>query len=332
MTVSRRRRRLMALGAIVLVGAVVTVWWIVAVFAGVWPFDGRLAWRFTPLWAALVAAFTLAATLTAVHLAVLLAQDVPPRPTRRELAGLGEVERARRIRDYRRAGLKGLVVGNDGRTSTSQLQVAIWTLALAFGLLMLIVVGRTPNCPLPAGAPFQGDCPLDDMRGISFASLLGRDFRWEYLFLLGWPLALAITAKRQVYKALDSINEVNEAHGVDVPAGTPAALETDTAARVKAPPTDANEVGWVAGLRQAISDDHGRLALMDAQYFLFTVITIGYFLLQLVTHPREGLPEIPATLIVLMGVSGGGYLSGKLLDPVDVKGDQKLPSPTPPGA
>jgi hypothetical protein len=315
--------------AIALPATIVTVWWIVAVFAGAWPFTGKLAWRFTSPWAAVVAALMLTASLVSVHLTVLLAQDVPGRPTRGELASLDAAGRGRRIRDYRRAGLKGLVVGQDGRTSTSQLQVVMWTLALAFGLLMLIIVGRTPNCPIPPGAPYQGDCPPDAMQGVAFASLLGRDFRWEYLFLLGWPLALAITAKRQVTKALDDINAVNHAEGVEVDAGTAAALETGGPAQVKTPPTDPNEVGWLAGLRQAVSDDHGRLTLLDAQYFLFTVITIMYFVLELVTHPSEGLPEIPATLVVLMGVSGGGYLSGKLLDPVDVKGDHQLPM-TPP--
>ncbi|OLB73364.1 MAG: hypothetical protein AUI14_26315 [Actinobacteria bacterium 13_2_20CM_2_71_6] len=313
------------MGAVVLTVA----WWTVSVFAvnGWFLLSSQLAWVFTARWAAFVAALVVVLALLGTHWAIRLSRGTPEKPTADELALLSDAERARKIAEFRRSGLKGLVVGADGRASTSLVQVAIWSGAIAFGLLLLLLIGRTPNCPV-AGTHF-GSCPTDVLRGVSFGDLLGRGFRWEYLILLGWPVALAVTAKQQVLKALGDIDaDTGAAKDPDqAKAGSPEAVGTDPRAEVKTPSTNPDSIGVLAGLRDVVSDDHGRGALLDAQYFAFTLITVAYFVLQVVTHPGAGLPQIPAALLVLMGISGGGYLSGKVLDPIGAKSERGVPPP-----
>jgi hypothetical protein len=91
-------------------------------------------------------------------------------------------------------------------------QVALWTVGLVFGLLALLLLGRSPSCPAEAGEETFGSCPAGALASrVDFGDLLGDDFRWEYLFLLGWPLTVAITAKRQVLGALDEIDAATQA-------------------------------------------------------------------------------------------------------------------------
>jgi hypothetical protein len=327
----RRTRRRVTLAVVLAVAVLLTAWWTVSVFAtDGWALSsGQLAWRFTARWAALIAAATVALVVVCVHWAMRLSAGTPEKPTAAELATLPDAERALRIREFRRSGLKGLVVGADGRASTSQLQVAIWTVVLVFGLLMLQLVDRTPDCPQAATNPHVGSCPANSLAGVSFVDLLGRHFPWEYLLLLGWPIALAVAAKQQVLKAL---SEIDAATGADADptqpkAGSPEAVGADPRGQVKTPATDPDAIGILAGLRDVVADDHGRGALLDTQYFAFTLVTAGYFILQVVTHPAAGLPQIPAALLVLMGISGGGYLSGKVLDPVGAKSERGVPPP-----
>ena len=327
----RRTRRRFLLVGVLGVAVLLTAWWTVSVFAtGGWALSsGQLAWRFTARWSALIAAALVVLVVVSVHWAMRLSTGTPEKPTAAELATLPDADRAMRIREFRRSGLKGLVVGADGRASTSQVQVAVWTVVLVFGLLLLLLVDRTPNCPQALANPHLGSCPANTLTGVSFADLLGRHFPWEYLLLLGWPIALAVAAKQQVLKAL---SEIDAATGADVDpaqpkAGSPDAVGADPRGEVKTPATDTDAIGVLAGLRDVVADDHGRGALLDAQYFVFTLVTTGYFILQVVTHPAAGLPQIPAALLVLMGISGGGYLSGKVLDPVGAKSERGVPPP-----
>jgi hypothetical protein len=316
------------------VASLVVLWWTISTVrtTGWFALRSELAWRFTPLWAALLAAVILVVTLVCVHWAMRLSKAAPEKPRAKELDRLSPADRAARITAFRRSGLKGLVVGGDGRASTSQLQAEIWTLALVFGLLFLLLVGRTPNCPAAAARPHLGSCPGSAMTGVSFADLLGSQFRWEYLLLLGWPVAVAVTARHQVLSALDQLDAASGAN--DDPnaakAGSADAAGSGTAAEVKTPPTDASAVGILSGLREIVGDDQGRGALLDAQYFAFTLVTVAYFLLELLTAPTSGLPAVPAALLVLMGISGSGYLSAKVLDPIGVRGNRDSTPPPPP--
>ena len=327
----RRGRRRVRLVLVLVVALLILLGWTVSVLgvAGWYGFGDVLAFRFTARWAALVALAIVVLALVCTHWAIRLSPGTPERPTAAALATMEPAERARRIVEFRRSGLKGLVVGADGRASTSQVQVVIWSVALAFGLLLLLLVGRTPNCPWAAAGAHRGSCPANPMAGVSFGDLLGSGFRWEYLVLLGWPVALAVAAKQQVLKALSQIDaKTGAAEDPAVPkAGSPEAVGTEPSAQVKTPAASPDSVGVLPGLREVVSDDHGRGALLDAQYFAFTLLTTGYFVLELTTHPAHGLPQIPAALLVLMGISGGGYLSGKVIDPVGAKSERGVPPP-----
>jgi len=89
--------------------------------------------------------------------------------------------------------------------------------------------------------------------------------------------------------------------------------------KVKTPPTETSAIGLRAGLRQLLSDDTGGGEVLDMQIIAFTFIGVAYFVLEVTTHPGNGLPKIPAALLVLMGISGAGYLSGKLINPMGGK-------------
>jgi hypothetical protein len=54
--------------------------------------------------------------------------------------------------DYRRRGLKAAVIGQDGRASTSKAQVAMWTAAVVWALIDLLLLARA----YPGGNLFTG--------------------------------------------------------------------------------------------------------------------------------------------------------------------------------
>src|SRR6266545_3793168 len=150
---ARRGRRVYWLGFVLVLVVLVVAGWTARMFGY---FGQPLAWRFTARWAALVAAVLVLLALVLTHWAVRLSPGTPERPSAAELAGLGDAGRAARIRDFRRSGVKGLVMGADGRASTSLVQVTLWTVALGYALLMLLLLGRSPNCPV--AAPRGGRC------------------------------------------------------------------------------------------------------------------------------------------------------------------------------
>jgi hypothetical protein len=186
---------------------------------------------------------------------------------------------------HRRDGIKGLVVGLDGRTSTSKVQFVLWTVAVLFTLSYLLVVAHSPNCTkaIAAGAKHKSfDCP--GMRKFDrggFAAAAGGGFPSELLVLLGLPAGAAIVAKQ-------------------VTSNNPAKEEA----------TSGNDAGIAAGLSQIVSKDtSGDLDLLDFQYFVFNLVALGYFLLQFLTKPQAGLPEVPSALLVLSGVSTASYVA-----------------------
>jgi hypothetical protein len=187
----------------------------------------------------------------------------------------------------RRAGLKSLVVGADGRASTSKIQAVIWTYGVLFALLYMIVLGRTLVAVTAGGvAPGVGGF------GDAFAEFLGAGFRFEYVALLGLPIAGAVAAK--------GITTGKVAHE-DL---------------LKAPTGAKPGVG--RGLAEAVSNDAGQTDLVDFQYFAFNLVALLYYFVTFATtsavDPTKGLPVIPATLLALSGVSTTAYLVKKQLE------------------
>ena len=122
----------------------------------------------------------------------------------------------------------------------------------------------------------------------AFNDILNHDPREEYLLLLGGPYAAAIAAKaittQQVTKGLTT--------------KPPKATRKGTASE---------------RVVEIVANDEGALDLGDFQYFAFTLLALTYFAWALIRTPADGLPPIPATLLVLTGVSLGAYVGKKAL-------------------
>jgi hypothetical protein len=68
--------------------------------------------------------------------------------------------------------------------------------------------------------------------------------------------------------------------------------------------------------------------LGDFQYFAFTLLALGFFVVAFVDSPTNGLPAIPGTLLVLSGVSLATYVGKKAL-PDGRAAAPQAPSPEP---
>jgi hypothetical protein len=211
-------------------------------------------------------------------------------PLSRDVVAAGQVavsaaaEHTAALVRARRAGLKSLVIGTDGRASTSKIQAVLWTYGILYTLLYMVVLGRTL-------------LQTRDTRGVgqygdAFADFLNAGFRPEYVALLGLPIAGAIAAKGIVTGKVVS-QEV-----------------------LKAPSSAQPGVG--RGLAEAVSNDAGQTDMVDFQYFGFNLIALLYFFISFATtsalDPSRGLPVIPPTLLALSGVSTTAYLFKKQLE------------------
>jgi hypothetical protein len=183
---------------------------------------------------------------------------------------------------HRRDGIKGLVMGLDGRTSTSKVQFVLWTIVVLFVLSFLLAVANSPNCTKQVAMKRTTfDCPaMKKFNRTGFAAAVGTRFPAELLVLLGLPAGAAIVAKN-----VSSDNPKPQA-------------------------TSGDDAGVAAGLSQIVSKDtNGDLDLLDCQYFIFNLVALTYFLLQFLTKPQAGIPEVPSALLVLAGVSTGSYVA-----------------------
>jgi hypothetical protein len=133
-----------------------------------------------------------------------------------------------RVRE-RRSGLRVLIVGADGRASTSKVQAALWTSAVLYAFLFLLLAGwHIWNWPKTSRLIGLKD---------GFAHLIVHLLQPEYLVLLGVPITAAIAAK-----AL-TLNKIV--------AGT-------------LTKTTGTSGGVVAGLAETISNDTGNADLLRA--------------------------------------------------------------------
>lgn len=185
----------------------------------------------------------------------------------------------------RHRGAKALVIGADGRASTSKLQVLMWTLAVLYALTVLLLWGRSIGCD--DGGPECEEAAT--VRG-HFEAILEEPLETEYYALLGLPTAAAVAAK-----AL-TVNKVAKGEVVKQPVAK-------------------DEAGGVGkALAEVVSADNGRTDLIDFQYFGFNLLALLYFALQFLASPGDGLPEIPPTLIALTGVAVAAYTGKKALE------------------
>jgi hypothetical protein len=190
----------------------------------------------------------------------------------------------------RRQGLKAAVMGQDNRASTSKTQVVLWTAAVVWALIDLLLLARAhPGASL-------------------FTTGMTTNWRPEYLVLLGLPVAAAATAKAAVGGA-------NSGHG---PATDDSSMRkmanTLNVSRVyMREPAGSDVKGFRAGVAELFTGDDNSVDWGDLQYVVFTLITLAYFVIQFLAQPANGLPPVPAALLTLMGVSAAGYAANKVV-------------------
>jgi hypothetical protein len=190
--------------------------------------------------------------------------------------------------------LRHMLLGADHRLSTSKVQVAAWTYVVLFAICALMLMGRSLNCP----ATSQTGCvQIRAPLARAFDAFLTVGLQPSYLLLLGLPTAAAVAAKAITVTKIAAA----QSQGL-VPAKTPA--------------PDVN-LGFGDRVAELVSDDSGATDLGNLQYHLFNLLTMAWFLITFLPHPLnpDGLPELPATLIGLTGVSTAGYVTKKALEP-----------------
>jgi hypothetical protein len=183
----------------------------------------------------------------------------------------------------RRSGLRGLIVGGDGRVSTSLLQTTAWTYALLYAFLDLLLLGwHVVDRP---GTPHLAKYSA------GFGKLIAQQLRPEYFVLLGIPVSAAVFAKA-MYSSKSANNQITK--------------------------TTSGQYGVLTGIAEAIGNDQRQVDLLDLQYTAFNVIALIYFFAvffgNTITHPAQGLTSIPPTLLALSGVSGAAYAAKKAVE------------------
>jgi hypothetical protein len=216
---------------------------------------------------------------------------------------------------FNRALLLRLVIGADNRASTSKFQATVWTYALLFALLALLV-GHLVYADFDAG----------------WDKFLKDGLNSDYLWLLGVPSvglvgAKAITqSKAQANPSAKPTkrdeNEQDEKGAdqkdADVKGADKKQPDEDTGEKQSGDKLAGGDTkpknGLLVRTRELASDDNDRdpqPALGDLQYLVFNAIAVAYFLSAFLGHVERGLPSLPDTLIALTGVSAASYLSAK---------------------
>jgi hypothetical protein len=272
--------------AVVLVA--LAAWASVAVAGGTHPTTGH---RAAAAWTALLVVGALAVLAQAILLWYQAGAGIAPGPG---VAG-GNLA-------FRRRGLKAAVIGQDGRASTSKTQVVLWTAAVVWALVDLLLLARA----YPSGK--------------LFSNAVTTNWRSEYLVLLGLPAAAATTAKAVVANA-------NSGHGPASRGSSDALAAALNLNRVyERDPVPEGVRGFLAGLAELLTGDDGTVSWADLQYVVFTLITLVYFAAQLLARPTDGLPPVPAALLTLMGVSATAYTANKIVSTRGVNPAQRSPA------
>jgi hypothetical protein len=179
-----------------------------------------------------------------------------------------------------------LVIGADNRASTSKFQATVWTYAILFALVTLLV-GHLIYADFDPG----------------WNTFLDDGLNSDYLWLLGIPSVGLVGAK--------AITQSKVERNPDAKPSKP----DDADANAKPGGADANVLARVrTRTRELASNDNDKdpqPALGDLQYLVFNAVAVTYFLSAFLAHVERGLPSLPDTLIALTGVSAASYLSAK---------------------
>ena len=184
---------------------------------------------------------------------------------------------------------RALFTGEDGRWSTSKMQMLLWTYAVLYGLLSIFVATQL-------GLDLELDLPGDET-GTDFGDI---QFDEQYLILLGGYFAAAVLAKGI------KTNKVKEGE-----------VGETTAEKVPNP---------VEGIKNLVTDDAGKADVGDAQFFLFNLLALTVFFVTFVPALEDGLPELPTFLVGLTSLSALAYVGKKATESATPKIVAVVPS------
>lgn len=198
-----------------------------------------------------------------------------------------------------RFNLATFVLGEDGKPSTSKLQLLLWTSAVVWGYIAIYWVR------VEAG---------------NYAAIT--TIPTNLLISMGISGASAVSAKAIATNAPGAAARVAAARAAEVanPAEIAAAKELAISTEVPLLPG-----AQVSGLLQQfllnqsgmLSDSSGKPDLGKVQILVWTLIALGIFLTSVVSYvhqKRIDLPEIDRTLMILMGLGHSIYVGQKIAE------------------
>jgi hypothetical protein len=194
--------------------------------------------------------------------------------------------------------LRGVILGQDNRTSTSKTFIFVWTVLVSWALLSLLVAGQVLHqhkCAtiMDLTAAVKACSHHHDKLGllqIGWQRFVASGLTGSYLLLLGIPAAAGVAAKAITQSQVAS--------------------SQITKPRATAP----QDATIVARLSQVFSADDGTTDIGDFQYVVFNLVTAAYFVAHFIREPASGLPVIPDTLLGLTSVSAALYVAKKAVD------------------
>ncbi|MDX6253889.1 MAG: hypothetical protein QOJ11_223 [Frankiales bacterium] len=199
-----------------------------------------------------------------------------------------------------RFGFLEVVLGADGRFSTSKSVVALWTLVLATSLVFMSGLAWFTN--------------------VDGKDLFGGDWN-SYFLLLGGPFASAVLAKGIVVASVN--NDPSAKSSTTAQSGTAAVSTTQTTAA----PSGAD----------LVSNDAGETDLVDSQYVIFSLVAVTFFVGALVTNvvrfgaspdaPAVALPSIPSALLGLTSLAALTYVGNKAVSTQGLRVVKLAPNP-----
>lgn len=187
--------------------------------------------------------------------------------------------------------LSTVILGEDLRVSTSKTFILLWTLLVAWALVVLLIAGElvaAHACISGRAAGALARCRGDDVAllQMGWTHFLHGGLNGSYLVLLGVPAAAGVAAK-----------------GI-----TQAQAQSAT---VSKPPKTGGNNSLAARAAEIFSADDGSTDIGDFQYVVFNLIAATYFVARFLRPDINGLPIIPDTLLGLTGVSATLYAGKK---------------------
>lgn len=205
--------------------------------------------------------------------------------------------------------LSTVILGQDGRTSTSKTFILMWTLLVSWALIALLIAGELAHvhtCGTPKDLAKAAEAckhANDDvgLLQVGWQHFVHVGLSGSYLVLLGVPAAAGIAAK-----------------GITQSQATGTGFKTPNTSQARNPFTRVAEI---------FSADDGTTDIGDFQYMVFNLVTAVYFVVQFVHPDGSGLPTIPDTLLGLTSVSAGLYVGKKAVSRSQPKVTGVFPQP-----